>query len=199
MAITTYAELQTAVANYMHRSDLTSRIPEFIALFEAYANRKLRVRQMETSTDLTPADGEVALPADYLAWRRATWAGDTRVELEYVHPSWLQAAYPTTPAGTPAHFTVEGSTLKVRPTSATTIEFDYYQKIPALSGTVNWLFSANPDIYLAGTLMEGFGYAQDLEAAMAWGARRDGMIAELEALDIATKGGAIRPIGMTII
>ena len=47
MAITTNSELNTAVANWLSRSDLTSRIPEFIALFEAKFNRDMRVPQQE--------------------------------------------------------------------------------------------------------------------------------------------------------
>jgi len=39
MAIGTYAELQTAVANWLDRSDLTDRIQEFIDLAEARINR----------------------------------------------------------------------------------------------------------------------------------------------------------------
>jgi hypothetical protein len=31
MAITTYAELKTAAANWLSRSDLGSRIPEFVS------------------------------------------------------------------------------------------------------------------------------------------------------------------------
>ncbi len=47
MSISTYAELQTAVGNWLNRADLTARIPEFIELFEARVKRDLRVRQME--------------------------------------------------------------------------------------------------------------------------------------------------------
>src|SRR5262245_15894630 len=75
MAITTYAQLQTAIASWLARSDLTATIADFITLFEAAANRRLRVRQMETSTNLTPSSGAATLPTDYLAWRRLTWAG----------------------------------------------------------------------------------------------------------------------------
>jgi hypothetical protein len=82
MAITTYAELKTAIENWLDHTLFTARIPEFIALFEACANRKLRARQQETSTNLTPSNGSVALPNDYLAWRRVTWTGSARVELE---------------------------------------------------------------------------------------------------------------------
>ena len=35
MAVTTYAELQTALDNWLARTDLQSRHPEFIALAEA--------------------------------------------------------------------------------------------------------------------------------------------------------------------
>ena len=42
---------------------------KFTALFEASANARLRVRQMETMAPLTTSSGQVALPADYLLWR----------------------------------------------------------------------------------------------------------------------------------
>ena len=45
MAISTKSELHTAVTNWLNRSDLTSRIPEFITLAEASFNRNLRTRQ----------------------------------------------------------------------------------------------------------------------------------------------------------
>jgi hypothetical protein len=52
MAITTFAELKTAIASWLDRSDLTSTIPDFITLFESVANRRLRVRQMEKTITL---------------------------------------------------------------------------------------------------------------------------------------------------
>src|SRR5881397_2869705 len=42
MSITSYAELQASCATFLNRSDLTDRIPEFIALFEARAKRELK-------------------------------------------------------------------------------------------------------------------------------------------------------------
>jgi hypothetical protein len=82
MSITTYAELQTAVANWLDHSLFAARIPEFIALFEACANRRLRVRQQETTANLTPdTNGNATLPSDYLSHRRVTWTGSPRVEL----------------------------------------------------------------------------------------------------------------------
>ena len=48
MSIATYAELRTAVENWLDHTLFTARVPEFIALFEAAANRRLRVRQQES-------------------------------------------------------------------------------------------------------------------------------------------------------
>ncbi len=201
MSIGTYAELQTAVGNWLARADLAAgRLQEFIALFEAVANRRLRVRQMETSTTLTPSSGSATLPTDYLAWRRVTWAGDTRQELEYVHPSYLQALHPATEAGIPQLFTIEGSTLKVRPTSGTDLEFDYFQKIAALSdsATTNWLLTAHPDLYLFGSLTEAAAFTLDLENGAIWKTRRDEMFNELEMLSNKSRGaGHIRVFGAT--
>ena len=64
MAISTYSELQTAVANWLDRDDLTARIPEFIVLAEARYNRELRIRGMETIVDISTVAGtrSYALP-----------------------------------------------------------------------------------------------------------------------------------------
>jgi hypothetical protein len=200
MAITTYAELQAAVGNWLDHSLFAARVPEFIALFEAAANRRLRVREQEATATLTPASGAVALPADYLAWRRVTWTGTPRVELQYVHPSYLQAAYPSSPTDVPRIFTIEGATLKIRPLDGTPLELDYVQKVPALSDAApgNWLLAAHPDVYLFGALVEAEMFGVNDERAPLWKARRDEIFDEIEKLTNKTRGaGAVRVMGVT--
>ena len=200
MSITTYSELKTAVENWLDHTLFTARVPEFIALFEATANRRLRVRQQEASVTLTPAAGSVALPADYLNWRRVTWTGSSRVELQYVHPSYLQAAYPSSPSDVPRIFTIEGTNLKVRPVDDTALEFDYFQKIAALSddAPTNWLLTAHPDLYLFGSLVEAEMFGVNDERAPLWKGRRDEILDEIEKLSNKTRGaGAIRAMGQT--
>jgi hypothetical protein len=46
MAFTSYSDLKTTIANYLARSDLTTQIPDFIALAEARLSRELRTRKM---------------------------------------------------------------------------------------------------------------------------------------------------------
>jgi hypothetical protein len=50
----TYADLISALGSWLQRSDITALFPSFIQLFEAAANRRLRVRQQEAAAVLTP-------------------------------------------------------------------------------------------------------------------------------------------------
>jgi hypothetical protein len=201
MSITTYAELKSAVVSWLARDDLTATIPDFVTLFEAAANRRLRVRQMEAVSNLVPSSGAVALPADYLAWRRVTWTGSPRVELDYVAPSYFQAAYPTAAAGIPRVFTIEGATLKVRPIDDRALEFLFYQRISALSDAAptNWLLTAHPDLYLFGSLAEAQMFAVDPEKAALWKGRRDELFEEIAALSNKSRGaGTVRVMGQVV-
>lgn len=66
MALDTYANLQTAIANFLARDDLTTEIVDFIKLTEADFNRRLRVRAMETVNTSFSIDAETeALPTGF--------------------------------------------------------------------------------------------------------------------------------------
>ena len=200
MSITTYATLQTAIGSWLGHSLFTTNIPDFIALFEAVANRRLRTRWQETSASVTMSSGAGSLPADFLAQRRVTWPGSTKVELEYVEPSWLQAAYPTNATGTPQTYTIEGSTIYVRPSDDTSLTLLYYAKVAALSdsATTNWLLTAHPDIYLFGSLVEAEMFGVNDERMPLWKARRDELFDEIIMLSNKSKvgvGAGIRIMG----
>jgi len=83
MSITTYAELQTAVGAWLHRSDLTGIIPDLITLGEKRIFRKARCRVMESALTGTIASGVIAVPSDYLeikfAYREAPFMHHHRV------------------------------------------------------------------------------------------------------------------------
>jgi len=200
VTIQTYADLQAAIGNWLARADLSATIPDFIMLFETVANRRLRLRQQEATVTLTPSLGVATLPPDYLAWRRLTWTGACPRELDYAHPSYLRALYANGAPGDPRLVTVEGANLTVRPASDTALAFDYFQKIPALSGTTttNWLLACAPDVYLFGALAEAHGFVKDSDSLMLLGGRRDASFDELERLDAKTRGpAAIRIMGAT--
>jgi hypothetical protein len=199
MPLTTSSELQAAVAAWLARDDLAATIPDFVSLFEAVANRRLRVREMEATAALATAAGEAALPADYLAWKRLTWLGARPVQLDYAHPDYLRAAYPGAEAGTPNLFTIEGAALRIRPVDDAGLSLLYWQKIPPLADGINWLFAAHPDVYLFGALCEANIFLRDDATAAIWKGRRDEAFDEIERLSRQTGApAAIRVAGPVI-
>jgi hypothetical protein len=209
VAITTYAELKTGLDNWLDHTLFQAREGEFIANFEAWANRRIRVRQQVTSTDLTPSSGTVTVPTDYLEWIRLTRLSDPVQTLEYLAPDTLQTLYPATLQATyppgyptfPEQFTIEGSSILLRPTDDTTdVRLVYYAKVPALSdsATQNWLLSAHPDFYLFGSLFESSLFGTNDARAATWKQRRDEILAEIVELYSSSIGvGARRAEGPT--
>ena len=158
MSISTYTDLQTSVANWLHRSDLNALIPDFIALAESKLSGDLQARSMEVRTTLTTTAGNayVTLPTDMLEMHRLTVKSDPVYVLSYRSPDELQQDYPYTTTGKPAVFAILGSEMQLAPIpdSAYTLELVYKQRIPALSNsnTSNWLLAQWPNAYLYGAL-----------------------------------------------
>ena len=71
MALSTFTELKDAVADWLDRSDLTTRIPDFITLAESRLNRDLRIRPMEVRSTMTTTAGNqyFNLPGGYIQMR----------------------------------------------------------------------------------------------------------------------------------
>jgi hypothetical protein len=189
MAISTYAELQTAAMSFMGREGdtaLAAVVDEAIAMAEAKFNRTLRVSQMEDTESVTLTDGVGTLPSDFLSARRVVDTyGSSDAVLEYATPEWCAQTYPTSPAGYAAHYTIIGGSLYVFPLSSGPITLNYYAKVPALSAsnTTNWLLTAHPDLYLQQTLVELNAFAKQPDAAALWSERAVATMQEVMALD----------------
>ena len=188
MAISTYAELQTATANWLDRTDLTDRIPEFIDLAESTFNRTIRNRQMITKNDSYSLDSRyVNLPTDTLEVIRIVVDVSPQITLEYLTPEEIAERRGAGSSGRPVYFTViGGSTNQIEllpsPDSTYTSSIVYYTKIPALTdaATENWLLTNNPDIYLFGTLVEAEPYLKNDERMPMWSARLSKALNELK-------------------
>lgn len=175
MAITTYAELQTAIANNLARSDLTSFMGDFIRMAEDALNygsdawEAIRVREMEAITTLTPVSGVAALPSDFLQTVRLVTDNSTRRPLTYITADMVDVYYPARQAGDPAHYTIIGTNLYAYPTTDGDLELTYYQAIPSLSdsATSNWLLAKSPGIYLRASLTMAFDFIKDGSDEMA--------------------------------
>lgn len=165
MALDSYSSLKSSITDWLQgRTDLVTVVDDFIDLSEAEFNRVLRVREMEATSTLTlDGNGEATLPTDYLAWRTVTALTDPRREVEYATPSYIEDTYPDRPSGYPEVFTIRGSTLLVAPITSSSIRFDYYQKIQALSDsqTTNWLLDKMPGLYLHMSLKHASVYLDE--------------------------------------
>jgi len=65
--ITDYASLQSQIAAWLNREDLTAQIPVFIQFVEADINTRLRTREMIVRATATSSAEYVQLPADWPA------------------------------------------------------------------------------------------------------------------------------------
>ena len=174
MSITNYTGLKTAVANFLARSDLTDRIPEFISLAEGRLSRELETRSQESRHDITLVSGTefYTLPTDLREIRQAKLKTTPITVLDYMAPATLDRTYPTGGGGKPRAFSVVGSEIRLRPVTddAYTLEVTYIGSISALSdsNTTNTILSRHPDAYLSGALVEAYTYLMDEQRAQIY-------------------------------
>ncbi len=178
MALSTYTELKDAVADWLDRSDLTARIPDFIALAEARLNRELRIRPMEVRSilELTAGQKYFALPGGYLQMRNIQLNTNPTTPLEYVTPEMLDRLYGSDATSRPRAYSLIGDEIQLSPIpdSTYTLEVAYYEKFTPLgdgtAGTVttNWLSENAPDVILYGALIEAEPFVKNDERMPLW-------------------------------
>lgn len=167
MAITTYAELQTAIGDWLNRADLDQKIPDFIRLAESTLNDVLRQADMVTqSTGVTITSGRATLPADALEVVYAQVGSTEDEPLEQISPQQLTMLRRTRTrdAANPRFYAIIGRQIVVTPTpSSGSLDIDYYQRIPALtdSNTTNWLLDDAPHVYLYTSLLHATPFLMD--------------------------------------
>ena len=180
MAISTYAELQTAVANWLDRDDLTDRIPEFIALAEAKMNRRLRISLMENiSTAISTVGGQrdYSLPTGFNGMREFHLTTNPLTPLSYLTPEMMNRMWAGSTSGKPRAFTLfsDGGTRKIKlgpaPDVVYTTSMLYLKKIDNLSvaNPTETMLTENPDIYLYGALLEAEPFLMNDGRIQTWG------------------------------
>jgi hypothetical protein len=168
MPFNTYAELQTAVLNWLARPGdplLVPSVPDMITLFEREARRRLKVGDAEQRAFMTVSGtAAVALPADCRELRLVTSGGQP---LLYVTPPELPGG-----SGPPEKFTLHGRELRLGPgpSGNVTVEILYQTGVPPLSDAnpTNWLLSEHPDAYLYGTLIAAEAFIGHDERIQLW-------------------------------
>jgi hypothetical protein len=195
--ITTYAELKTAIADWLDRSDHDAVIPLFTQLAEKSMEQKLRHHKMVIKSFASGVqdDPTVVLPPDWLEARNLEIDD---VQITYQSPDVFDLARkePVEDSAAPSIYTFYGSTIEVWrvPTADYTIEMDYYQKLPPLAGQINgrnWLLDDSPGAYLYGSLIHAAPYLRDDPRIAIWQSLyRDEMLSLQDASTKAMTSGS---------
>lgn len=154
----TYAELKTAIANYLNRSDLTSDIDTFIDNVEAELNRRLRTKDMIKRATATADSQYLTVPTDWIE------AINVEITSNDFSPLFQQSIESldvyrksnNNSVGQPVYFAMVDDSIELAPTPDVeyTLQLTYYAKISALSdtNTSNFVSVSHPDVYLYGAL-----------------------------------------------
>lgn len=172
MTITNYADLQTTVADFLNREDLTDQIATFIQLAEVSMNEQLQHWKMEKRSVATITGQYSDLPPDWLETVRFGVKGKQPFELlDYRSLAEKRAA--NSAAGDPCYYTHTAGELEIYPTPsvATDVELVYFAAIPTLSdtNTSNWALDAYPNLYIYGALVHSAPFLQEDERLTTWG------------------------------
>lgn len=189
MAYTSYSDLQTSVANYLGRSDLTAVIPDFIRFAETRLARELRTRKMlkSATSSMVAGDARVALPTDFLEVRDLYTQGNPRMPVTYMSPSGFTRDARADESGLPVFYTVLSAEFQFAPIpdTAYVLEILYYAQPTVLSDTNSSnVFLANyPDALLYGALLEAEPYLINDARSQTWATLYDRAIKNIQDSD----------------
>jgi hypothetical protein len=195
MAITTYTELKTAIADFLNRDDLSSAVPTFISLAEADMQRRVRHWRMEKRSTAELDTQYSAIPADFVeVIRFYVTSNDTR-PLELISQAELldRKAKRSNASGAPAYYALTAGELEIYPVPDGTydVELYYISRIPALSDSnaSNWMLEQYQDAYLYGALVHSAPYLKDDARIQVWAALYQNAIDAINAESERSKFG----------
>jgi len=170
--MTTRDILQSDLQNYMIRNDYN--FDTLLRLCESRIRKDIRVRAMETTTDLTLSSATVAIPADFLAAIRMYLDTANNRSLDYIPPEVFYKLTVYGQGGAPIAYTIEGTNFVFAPTpgDSPTAKLLYYAAFDALAdpADTNWLLTNAYDIYLYGCLIEARAWINDDVQVQKWSA-----------------------------
>lgn len=172
MAITTYAELKAALADWLLRDDLTAVIPSFIALAEAQISRDIDHWRQEKRVTTTLDEQYENLPTDLRRMIQMQIVGGG--QLNMISIGEMQARkQASAAAGKPRYYYINSGQIEFYPAPDGNyeIEMQYVARIPPLSDAApgNWILDYAPDLYLYAALTHAAPYLQDDPRTQVWG------------------------------
>lgn len=156
-----YATLQVDAADYLHRTDLTAKMPAFVTLAEAFLFRELMVKDTAISVVGSTIGEYGTLPTDFGTVSRITaTVGDAEYNLDYKSPDY------STTLTYPSAYALESNQIRIFGSSTGQAYTLYYiPKLTALStlNPTNWLHDNAYDLYMYAVALEAAKYIRDAQ------------------------------------
>ena len=192
MSITNYSELQTAVANFTHRSDLAAVIPDFIRLAEDMIYGDIESRQQDISATLTctPLVETLSLPSDFIDSLSLSVSSITpHGTIDFRVADQFRQEFQYGDSGVPRIYTIIGNNIFLAPIpdQAYTLNLIYQAKLMNLSNSniANFLLTNYPSIYLYASLTHAAIYMEDDNLQKKWHDTYMGMLSQINGNDWA--------------
>lgn len=190
MALTTYAELKTALSTWTRRGDIGSYADDLITVAEKRIFREVRCREMEAALSVTMSSGVASVPTDYTDLKYAYIDGTPIRLLERKEVGWILGKYPLRSAHGKPYFIgrdVDSFVFGPYPDSNYTVKGTYYKKLSVLSSSVNTLYTNQPDLYLAASLKEVYEFLRNEKEAARWNEKYENIRASVSTQDKAER------------
>lgn len=178
--ITTYTTLQTAVTDYLARSDLSSWVPNFIQNFEErfYRDSDNWASWMESALSVTITNNVAAVPSDYLGLKIAYISGQQSAPLKRISLDQLYSRYPRNGGtGTPTYIARNKTNFEFGPIAGSgTLVGTYYAKPTVLrsyttggaDAVAHPLIVNAPDLLLYGAMLEAEPFLKNDSRIAVW-------------------------------
>lgn len=168
MAMANYTDLQAAVANWMHRNDLTGSIPDFITLAEARIKALITSRiQQEVVQVATVAGVEYVLMPNDTIGIKSIAIPSVQNNVDYMSADMFNNQFDPETSGIPRCYTIVGGFIYLGPTpdAIYTLHITQSAEFAPLTdlAPTNALLSKWPNVYLWGALTEAAKFCRDLQ------------------------------------
>jgi hypothetical protein len=185
MTLTTYAGLQSAIADFLDRQDLTASIPTFIALAEARVSRDVSHWKQEKRVTAVFNEQFEIIPNDLIEAVSMQHVGGGRIMTMAATEMHDRRGGVNYEAGKPTSVRLTAGQFELYPTpdEAYNVSLLYRGRIPALSdtNTSTWLLLDAPDVLLYGALGHSAPYLKDDTRLPIWAALYQSAVDALNA------------------
>ena len=196
MIVDDYEGLQTYVCSTIRRPNDTDKAPTWIAIAEARLNRELGPVESDATLTGTTDSRRIDLSALSIVKPVALWLaaeGQDEQRVNFKHDGTFP--YLTT-SGKPGFAAMDESNAYIDFECPLDAAYPFrfrYQGRCALSDSVttNWLLANHPDIYIAATIMWGYGYREQFANASAWKSILDEGIPEVRSIIRQSRRGVL--------